>query len=413
MKVKHASMITLNIPFYCEHVTRAMHRAQSHDERMYIYKIETEDGIIGYGENQGAAGTSIMESLVGQNLLALINNDSIGFGPQVAALDAAGKTAGVPIHAMLGTKLRDRCPISWWDIDMPPADWAAEAKESLKRGHTSFKMKARPWRDVIEQVEEVEKVVPTDYKFDLDFNGFLLTQAKAEIILQQLDDHENVGIYESPFWLSSDITGAKLLRERVRKPIVEHFNESCLHAHACDGFVVSGSPNSIQRSGILAASLNKPFWLQLVGTGITSTFAAHMGSVLSHAQLPYITTSELWEHDLLKTHLEVTDGYMPVPDGPGLGVEVDEDAIERYTVDPDEPTGKARYREKKRILRINWPGVDGAKRIWDFTAEEIYQRQFYQGNLPGFERGVTLEVIEDDGSAAFKKAHENLESRGL
>ena len=48
MKVKHASMITLNIPFYCEHVTRAMYRAQCHDERMYIYKIETEDGIIGY-----------------------------------------------------------------------------------------------------------------------------------------------------------------------------------------------------------------------------------------------------------------------------------------------------------------------------------------------------------------------------
>ena len=413
MKVKHAVRIALNIPFYHERVTRAMHRAQSHDERIHIYRIETDDGVVGYGENDGTSGTSDVESLVGQNLLALINDDSIGIGPQVAALDAVGKSADVPIHALLGTKLRDRCPISWWDIDMPPTDWAAEAQESLKRGHTSFKMKARPWRDIIEQVEAVEAVVPPDYKFDIDFNGFLLNQAKAEIILQQLDNYQNVGIFETPFWLWSDITGAKVLRERVRKPIVEHFNEACLHAHACDGFVIAGSPTGIQRQAALAASFNKPFWLQLVGTGITTAFAAHLGSVLSHAQLPYITTSELWEHDLLKTRLEVTDGYMLVPDGPGLGVEVDEEAIVRYTVGPDEPTGKASYREKKRILRVNWPGTGGKKRIWDFTVEEIYQRQFYQGNVPGFERGVSLEVIEDDGSAAFRKAHEDLESRGL
>ena len=74
-------------------------------------------------------------------------------------------------------------PISWWDIDMSSADWVAEARESLKRGHTSFKMKARPWRDILQQVEAVGKVVPADYKFDIDFNGFLLNQAKAEIIL--------------------------------------------------------------------------------------------------------------------------------------------------------------------------------------------------------------------------------------
>ena len=82
---------------------------------------------------------------------------------------------------------------------MPAADWAAEAKESLKRGYTTFKMKARPWRDIIAQTDAVAKVVPTDYQFDVDFNGFLLNQAKAEVILQQLDENINVGIYESPF----------------------------------------------------------------------------------------------------------------------------------------------------------------------------------------------------------------------
>ena len=49
----------------------------------------------------------------------------------------------------------------------------------------------------------------------------------------------------------------------------------------------------------------------------------------------------------------------------------------------------------------------------EFTDESIYQQAFYQGNLPGFERGVNLEVIEDDGSDGFQKQHEKLAARGL
>ena len=183
MKIKYVETMTLDIPFYCDHVTRAMQRAQTHNERVHLCRIETDNGIVGYGDG----GVQDVDRLIGQNPFAIMSDDSIGFGAQLAVLDVAGQAAGVPVHALLGDKVRDRCPISWWDIDMPPEDWAAEAKESLKRGYTTFKMKARPWRDIIKQIETVGKVVPLDYKFDVDFNGFLLTQAKAEIILQQLD----------------------------------------------------------------------------------------------------------------------------------------------------------------------------------------------------------------------------------
>ena len=53
---------------------------------------------------------------------------------RVAALDAAGKSADMPIHTLPGTKLRNRCPISWWNIDMPPTDWTSETQESLRGG---------------------------------------------------------------------------------------------------------------------------------------------------------------------------------------------------------------------------------------------------------------------------------------
>ena len=409
MKIKHVETMTLDIPFYADHVTRAMQRAQTHNERVELCRIETDNGIVGYGDNS----VHNPDSLIGQNPFVIMNDDSIGFGAQLAAMDIAGKAAGAPVHALLGDKVRDRCPISWWDIDMPPEDWVAEAKESLKRGYTTFKMKARPWRDIIEQIETVEKVVPLDYKFDIDFNGFLLTQAKAEIILQQLDPHPNVGMYESPFYLQEDLTGARILRERVCKPIVEHFREEVLHAHCSDGFVIGGGATVTRHHAALAAAFNKPFWLQLVGTGITTAFAVHLGSVLSHAQLPYITCFELWEHNLLKGGLEVIDGFIDVPDAPGLGVEVDEKAIKKYQVDPTTLPPTALYRQNKRILRINWPGVEKKQRVWEFTDEGNYQLAFYQGNIPGFERGVNLEVIEDDNSSGFRKQHEKLVARGL
>jgi len=404
MKIVRAESITLNIPFYAQRVTRAMQRAQTHNERMYVCRLETDNGLVGWGDNQGY---SPVETLVGQNPAALIHHDHLGQAPYMAILDLVGKHNGVPAHALLGKQVRQHCPISWWDIDMPAADWVAEAKEAIKRGYTSFKMKARPWRDIIDQTDAVSKVVPADFKFDIDFNGFLLNQARAEIMLHQLDENPNVGIYESPFYMHQDPDGARLLRERVRKPIVDHFQRRYLEDNCADGFVLGD-----RHSGMLAANHNKPFWLQLVGAGLTTAYAAHLGSILTHAQLPYITCHELWEHALLKKPIKVQDGYMPVPNGPGLGVEVDEKAIAKYRVDPDEPTPKDRYRAKKRILRINWPGAGQQKRIWEFTDEAHYQQAFYAGNIPGFERGVDLEVIEDNKSAAFKKRHAQLIQQG-
>lgn len=405
MKITHAERIALNIPFYAEHVDHAMARANTHNERVWVYRLETDNGMVSITDGHGASDT---EGLIGKNPWSLLWNDDIGFGPQVAVFDLCGQDAGVPIHVLLGNKLRDRCPLSWWDIDMSPENWVKEAKESLKRGYTSFKMKARPWWDILEQIDTVSEVVPADYKFDVDFNGFLLTQARAEQILTQLDQRINVGIYESPYYLFKDRKGAQMLRERIQKPIVDHFREELWVDQVSDGFVVGGGASGTTRQAIMCAALNKPFWLQMVGSGMTTTFAAHIGSVLSHAQLPYITCHELWKTDLLKKRINVVDGYMPVPDKPGLGVEVDLKAIEKYRVDPDEPTSGDRYRAKKRILRVVWPGVGKKTRVWEFTSENIYQPEFYKGNLPGFERGVHLEIIEDDRSSSFKKAHAKL-----
>ena len=410
MKIKSAQCIALNIPFANRRIQRAMQRALTCEERVYAYRLELDDGSVGWGDETVARP---VDHLAGQNPLALLQNDGLGFGPQVALYDAVGRATGTPVHALLGTQVRDRSPLSWWAIDMAPRDWVAEARASLRQGYTSFKIKARPWWDIFAQIEALEKVVPADYQLDIDFNGFLRNQAQAEIVLAQLDHYPNVGLYESPFHLFRDLDGARLLRQRIGKPLVEHFRFDYLPAGCVDALVVyGGGLDKIRREADLAAAFNKPFWLQLVGAGPTTACAVHLGAVLSHAQLPSITCCKVWAHDLLQQPLTLQDGYAAVSHAPGLGVEVDEDAIEGYRVAEEEPTPTALYRRQKRILRISWPGGGRHRRIWDFTDEAVYQPLFYRGDIPGFERGVGLEVIEDDGSAGFQRSHDRLLATG-
>jgi L-alanine-DL-glutamate epimerase-like enolase superfamily enzyme len=393
VNVKSLEMIPLNIPFYCERVSKHMHRALTHGERISVYRVELDNGVVGYGENMGDESGNF-DRVVGQNPFAIMQDDGIGFGIQMSLFDAVGKTVGVPAYQLLGTKVRDRCPIAWWDIDMPPEDWVEEAKESLKRGYTKIKLKARPWRDIFAQVEAVGEVVPANYRFDIDFNGFLRTADNAIPVLQELDNHPNVAIYESPYYLGTDIEGAGRLQGAVKNRIVEHYNEDCLHARCCGGFVVGGGATGTRRVNALCASFDKPFWLQMVGTGITTAYAMHIGTVLSQAQLPAITCHELWEHDLLKERLEVVDSTIAVSDTPGLGIEVDEDALEKYRVELDTPTPQALFRQKEQICRIHIPDGVGGEHVHDFTGEDVYYPAFSDGEYPGFVRGVWMEVIE-------------------
>ncbi len=232
LHIKQLETITLNVPFYCDRVSRHMHRAATHGERVYVYRVELSNSEVGYGENLYDESGNI-ERLIGKNPFACMNDDGVGFGIQMALYDAVGKSVGVPVSDLIGPKVRDRSPISWWDIDMPPEDWVAEVQESVKRGYTSAKLKARPWRDIYAQVDAVGNAVPDNYRLDIDFNGFLRTADDAIPVLQQLDKHPNVAIYESPFYLGTDVEGAARLQEAVEKRIVEHYNESCLHARCC------------------------------------------------------------------------------------------------------------------------------------------------------------------------------------
>ncbi len=416
LTISKVERYTLNLPFSYERQRYHMHRALTHGERVILWKLETDAGIVGWGDaDTGQAPPSPEEvaSMVGRNLFEYLNGDSLDDGLQQAVLDAAGKALEVPVHKLLGEKVRDASPIAWWDIDMPPEDWAAEVKLAISQGYTSIKLKARPWRDIIAQIDAVDKVAIPGWKCDIDFNGYMINSGNAIPILKELDEFECVGFYESPID-QGDVPGSKELRRHIKRPVAFHWGSppipTTMQENVCDGFVMGGKVNAVRAQAAIAAQFNKPFWLQMVGTSVRTAYAVHLGAVLSHAQWPMITCHCLWADSLLKEPLRVVNGYIKVPTAPGLGIEVDEEAVNKYRVDPAAKTPKEEYMAKRRVIIVRWPAAPGQKKGpgYRFTHELDKHWAFARGSLPGFARGVTEEVIEDDGSTAFARLHERV-----
>ena len=63
---------------------------------------------------------------------------------------------------------------------------------------------------------------------------------------------------------------------------------------------------------------------------ITTIAAAHVLGTLASPQLGHQQYLTILEHDLLATPVEFVDGGIPVPTGPGLGIELDQEAVRFY-----------------------------------------------------------------------------------
>lgn len=407
MKVTKVERIVVDVPF-TERQQKITAREIYTWAVLELCKVTADTGHVGWGETVlhytwQRVSDEAVERVIGTSPADMLNDDSLGSGLQMALHDLTGKILEVPVHKLLGHKVRDWVPISWWSIDASPEDWAAEAADAVAAGYTSFKNKPRPWWDIVAQVDAISKVVPPHFKLDLDANQTWQNAATAVPIIKKLEQYGNVAMFESPI-PQTDVLGNRQIRQVCSRPVAMHFGSppfmTCVREEVCDGFVICAGKSQVIRQGTLAAEAQMPFWLQLVGNGLMTTWAAHLGAVLTHATWPTITCVNLFSHQLLTKPIEVLGGYQQVPDGPGLGVEVDEEAVERFRVPDDaiEPftaEGKPYERPKARLLNtIVYP--DGS---CVYMSSPLQGYGFFSaGHGPAQVEGTYLEVTPDDGS---------------
>jgi len=385
---------------------RHMHRERPGWTLFEVTKVTLANGVVGFGESMvqyggRPLGDSIINRISGKPAAESMWDDSIGYGLQIALFDAVGKTNGVPIHRLLGRKVRDRAFLSWWACDQPGKDWVIECKDAVAHGYTAFKAKARSWFDLDEQCRILTPTLPDHFKIDFDFNSLLLDSGHAGPYLTELEKYHHLAIYESPI-PQSDVEGNALLRKKTRIPIAMHYGSppimTALREEVCDGFVIGGGASRVINNGTIAATANKPFWLQLVGTGITATWAMHLAAVLSHARWPSINCNNLYEEGLVTPGVKVENGSAKIPEAPGMGVDLDEDAVERYRI---EPLKERRVPPTDILLAIRFPS--GATSY--YISAQRYRADFLAGKLPVFATGVYMEQVDNNGSSEWRDLH--------
>jgi D-galactarolactone cycloisomerase len=262
-------------------------------------------------------------------------------GVDIALWDILGKVRGVPVYQLLGGKCRDKVPVYATALyPEEPEKVAARARAFADQGFHGVKIKVGfDLEQDIRIVRAVREELGKDFTVMTDANqGY-----SVDVGLKAAAAFAECGAFwlEEPLFVE-DIEGHATLREKTKVPIAVGEN---LHTYyAFENFIVRGAVDFIQpdvaRAGgiteikritALAAKHNVPVSFHTWGDGVALAASVHLSAALKDCivmELDY-TYNPLRE-ELLKEPFKVQKGLLTPPDKPGLGIELNPQALERF-----------------------------------------------------------------------------------
>jgi L-alanine-DL-glutamate epimerase-like enolase superfamily enzyme len=191
------------------------------------------------------------------------------------------------------------------------------------QGYTWMKFHLTPFENVIDQTEAMQDVAPTGFRIHYDFTNHGTNDHMPEL-LDRLSTYDIAGCFEDPL-PGADIDGYVELRRRSRRPIILHHypTEATyeIYRRPADAYMLGYMKigEAIRRAGLFAAA-NTPFMMQNVGGHITRAMAMHMMAAFPSANFHHLCDVETWKSDVVKERLEPVNGFVRVPETPGLGL---------------------------------------------------------------------------------------------
>ncbi len=371
-------------------------------DQQTVFKVSTDNGIVGYGDSTSHVTMSDQEidRLIDRSPFDFING-ALPNGLMGALYDVMGKHIGQPAYKLMGPKVRDRVPVAAWTRSTSPEDLAREIQRAVAEGYMMFKMHTAAFFDVLELVSAVEAVAPNGFKMHFDFNH---NRSVAHVIrlIYELEKSPVMGVIEDPLvW--SDIGGWRRLREQTMIPLLMHVPQLGGGPEIINGcadlyMVGHGLGPSLAR-GYACAEAKLSTVVQWTGGTLAKAMALHLGAVIPNVSHS-VNLDDLYAEDVTGGRIEIEEGSSPVPESPGLGVDVDEQALERIKRNP--VTVVPRY-----ISRLLLPS--GHVYLSIGHPDVSRQAGFMEGNI----RGVRLEIWEEDGSAEWRNSYDRLEQNGL
>ena len=262
---------------------------------------------------------------------------------EMAMWDALGKVCGQPLFRLWGGLWRDRISLAAYLLQDDPAKLADDTRAYLDAGYTTFKLKiGYDERRDIELTRLVRDIIGPHAPLRLDVNG-AWTPGTAKRLCRKLAELDPVYI-EQPLELD-DLAGHAALRAAQPVPIA--LDESAytlqdvgniVRANAADVILLdpheAGGLWPCIKAAAIAESVGIPVTLHSGGElGLSQAAYLHLAASIPNLSLAIDNEINYLAGDVIDTPFVVDRGTLAVPLGAGLGVDVDERALERYRVD--------------------------------------------------------------------------------
>jgi len=369
-KITSVEAILVDLPTIRAH---QLSMATMQQQTMVIIRLRSSDGIEGIGEATTIGGLSYGEespegikltidtylapALIGQEATSInaamlkLNKVARGnrfakSGIETALLDAQGKRLGVPVSALLGGAVRKTLPVLW---TLASGDTHRDIEEAemllAERRHNVFKLKIgrRSVRDDVAHVSKIKAALGDRAKVTVDVNqawnevdaalGIAALEAAGIDLIEQPTPREHRGAlarlaarFTVPIMADEGITGPEDAIELVR--------DACADVFALK-IAKSGGIYGMMRTAAIADAAG----VLLYGGTMLEGSIGSIASAHGFSALPQLTWGTelfgplLLKDDIVTARPQYRDFDLHIPEGPGLGLQIDEDKLAFYRRD--------------------------------------------------------------------------------
>lgn len=361
MKITRITAIPIRVP-RPQHFTSSLGR--SIESENAIVEIETDESITGIGEvcsiwdRKGRGQAEDINDLLA---LALIGHDPFRIGeihrlmegllhrsyPAKAGIDMAlydivGKTLNTPVYNLLGGQMREKVLLSHSLSMGQPAQIADMAASLVSQGYKTIKAKiGQDPRADLETISAIRDRVGRDITLRVDANMGWANAKEAVRCIKALEPFQ-IELVEQPLHFS-DLLGLHHVREHVDTPIMADESVwtpsdamACIRAEAVDVFNVyvaeAGGIFPATQIFAIAEAARLPCIIgSMPELGIGTAAQAHLAFAMRNLGYASDVNGFVYHaDDIINETFHIDDGYLGPPVGPGLGVSLNRDKIERY-----------------------------------------------------------------------------------
>lgn len=348
-------------------------RARSHRSAL-IVEVETDDGLVGVGQasiSPGPAGTT--QAVIEQELRPYLIGEDPSFieglwarmyrgtlqhgrrgiviaamsGVDIALWDLQGKALGQPIYKLLGA-YRDRvdayASAGWYAEGKTVDDLSSEVRALMEQGYRAVKIKigALPVNEDLGRIRAAREGVGPSRALMVDANRSY--DPKTALRMARRLEEFDVAFFEEPV-SPDDPDGSAFVAAGTTIPIAGYETEvtrfgyrELIQRRAVDvvqpDVIWAGGISEARKIAEMASAWGLPYIPHSFGSPLTLVANLHLVASLDNGQSVEVdcTDNPLMDGLLLDCPTIGLDGQIPLPSGPGLGVELNRAFIEDYRV---------------------------------------------------------------------------------